>query len=403
MADVYNAFQKIDIKAWDTKQGKRYFDPLRKIFLPITPEELVRQRAINFLREECGVPMDCMHSEEHLSHYGVDENGRMDIVITSFSGDKEIPLAVVECKKESVLIDADQVIEQAYNYSSLIDVKYFMLVNGCKMKCYKIEGGSAVPFANLLTYTDMLFEKNEVKEVIKPFERLEYDEYFDVDRIKSYPWAYSKIGEDTPDSLIPYIINIDDCLLDSSIRLTEIHNDDFSLVSDLGTQLRQYDDSSGGGFGTGVYRSFIVVDKRYHSNFLIGFSIIATAKTHNDPVYGNTDGKSVLVVMVNDGDTDEMSVQINLNRYMKVVDKNRVRITHNGAVTRKGASKKDLFDYISGYSEQLVDGGSVVTGELDCNVSLTMDNDDVKEFLSRLIEYSVYRNEYKKSLSSRKR
>ena len=281
--------------------------------------------------------------------------------------------------------------------------KYFMLVNGCKMKCYKIEGGSAVPFANLLTYTDMLFEKNEVKEVIKPFERLEYDEYFDVDRIKSYPWAYSKIGEDTPDSLIPYIINIDDCLLDSSIRLTEIHSDDFSFVSDLGTQLRQYDDSSGGGFGTGVYRSFIVEDKRYHSNFLIGFSIIATAKTVNDSVYGNTDGKSVLVVMVNDGDTDEMSVQINLNRYMKVVDKNRVRIIHNGAVTRKGASKKDLFDYISGYTQQLVDGASVVTGELDCNVLLTMDNDDMKEFLSRLIEYSVYRNEYKKSLSGRKR
>ncbi len=403
MADIYNAFQKIDIKAWDTKQGKRYFDPLRKIFLPIAPEELVRQRTITFLHDEYSVPMRCMHSEVHLSHYGVNENGRMDIVITSFSNDKEYPIAVVECKKESVLIDADQVIEQAYNYSLLIDVKYFMIVNGDKMKWYKIEDGSAAPLVNLLTYEDILFEKNEVKEVINPFQRLGYDEYFDVSKIKASLWSYSKIGEDTPDSLVPYIMNIDDCLLDTSIRLTEIHCNDFSIVSDLGTQLRQYDDSSGGGFGTGVYRSFIVEDKRYHSNFLIGFSIIATAKTVNDPVYGNTDGKSVLVVIVNDGDTDEMSVQINLNRYMKVVDKNRVRITHNGAVTRKGANKKDLFAYISGYSERLIDGSSVVIGELDCNVSLTMNNADVKDLVSRLVEYSVYRNEYKKSLSSRKR
>lgn len=399
MSEIHNEFQKIYVNVWNTKLGKRFFDPLRKIFLPITPEELVRQRTIIYLHEECKVPLYCMHSEEHLSHYGINKNGRMDIVITSFSGDYELLLAVVECKKESVLIESEQVIEQAYNYASLTNAKYFILVNGVRIKCYKMEGDKAVSLSNTLTYSDMIIDNIVIDENVNSFERLDYDKYFDINALSKEPWIESKIGEDTSKVLIPHIINLDDCFLDTNYQLDHIKCNNFELVEDLGTQLRQYNDASGGGFGTGTYRSFIIKDNRNDQNFLIGFSIIATGKTVNDPKYGNTDGKSVLVIIVNDGDTDEMSVQINMNQYLSVAVDNKVRLTHNGAVKRRGAKKEDLFAYIEHYTDNLVANGRIDFGELDCSKSLTMASNDVIAFVSRLIEYAVYRNEYKKGLS----
>lgn len=69
MTDICDVFSEITIKEWKTERGIQYFDPLRKIFVPITPEELIRQRMIIFLQDNIGVPTYCMHSEEHLAHY----------------------------------------------------------------------------------------------------------------------------------------------------------------------------------------------------------------------------------------------------------------------------------------------------------------------------------------------
>lgn len=400
--DIRNEFSKINIEEWNTGKGKRYFDPIRKIFVPITPEELVRQRMIIFLQNVIGVPSYCLHSEEHLIHYGVKVNGRMDIVINEYRGDEEYPLAVVECKKEDIFINAEQVINQALCYSIHLGAKYFILVNGIKMQYFRLEKDSFFPIQDTLTYRQMIADNNGTPTPQTRFERLGYEEYYDVNALLKKPWIDSKIGADTRKGFIPFIINLDDCFMDVDKQLVKIDCQDFELTEDLGTQLRQYNDASGGGFGTGVYRSFIVKDNRSGRNFLIGFSIISTGKTINDLKYGNTNGKSVLVIIVNDGDTDEMSAQINMNQYLSVSNDLKVRLTHNGAVTRKGARKEDLFSYIEQFSDRLVSKGRIDFGELDCSVPLTMHNDDVVTFISRLIEYSVYRNEYKKSLSKKK-
>lgn len=49
--------------------------------------------------------------------------------------------------------------------------------------------------------------------------------------------------------------------------------------------------------------------------------------------------------MKNDGDRDEMLVQINMNKCLIVKEK-RSTMTHNALITRKGKSKKGLLEYI---------------------------------------------------------
>ena len=63
--------------------------------------------------------------------------------------------------------------------------------------------------------------------------------------------------------------------------------------------------------------------------------------------------------------------------------------------------KERLFSYIQKFTDEIVHEKKIVIGELDYNVPLTMSNNDVIAVLSHLIEYAVYRNEYKKSLSSK--
>lgn len=78
---------------------------------------------------------------------------------------------------------------------------------------------------------------------------------------------------------------------------------------------QNYDNGSGDGFGTGYYRLFLVNETQSNKQFMIGFTISATAKTVGSKKYGTRDGLSVLIISINDGDFDELSVKINLRLY----------------------------------------------------------------------------------------
>ena len=404
MEQIKNIFDKIELKKWDCNKGKRYFDPIRKIFVNITPEEVVRQRMITFLINHMYVPTEYIHVEDHLAHFGIKNNKRIDIDITCVNKEGfEQPLAVIECKKESVAINAGQVLEQAYDYALSIRCKYFIIVNGVEIQFYHKEDELTYqPIKGILSYEDMLYDLHiESLPTIK-FQRLKYEDYFAIERLKHESWYEYKIGEDIDEKLVPFIINLDDCLLDVSCQLEKIVSKNFSLIEDLGTEYRQYGDASGSNFGAGCYRLFLINDERTGKQFISGFSISATAKTINDPKYGSTDGKSVLVIIYNDGDVDEMSVQINLNRFLTINKEYCAHLTHNGSVTRHGANKKNLFDYLETWSKELIKNDRVDFGMTDYSVPLTLKNQDMILMLSKLIEYSVYRNEYKAQLSRRK-
>ena len=394
MADITGEFEKINIKIYDCKSGKRYFDPVRKMFLCMTPEELVRQKMIVYLQTQLGVALSNMFVEDHLIHYGVEDiNGRIDISILE-NGEK--PLCVVECKEPKIPIEGTSVYMQAAGYAAAIHARYIILVNGLRIQFFKEMDGAYEAVEDILSYEDMMEGKGKAVEA-EQFKRLSMENYSDLDFLRNQEWFSSKVGEDTSEKLIPAIINLDDCFWDYSHKLEGNLTDDFEILADLGINFMNYGDASGGGFGTGYYRSFLVNEIEKNKQFITGFTLMATAKTAGDKKYGNRDGLTVLIVSRNDGDYDETSVQINLNKFLNV-NNGKAIFTHNAAVTRKGATKQAVMDYVERKAPGLVKNGEIYLGAVDIAKPLYADNDDVKHLLGSLIMYSVYRDEYKHQL-----
>lgn len=116
------------------EDGKtKVFDPIRKIYCALTPEEDVRQRVLYYLVEKKNYPAGLMAVE-----YSIKVNNmpkRCDIVVFNKSGQPEM---IVECKAESVPI-TQKVLDQAIRYYSGLNVNYILLTNGKTMFCYHID------------------------------------------------------------------------------------------------------------------------------------------------------------------------------------------------------------------------------------------------------------------------
>ncbi len=100
------------------------YDPARKKFVALTPEEWVRQHVIRFLAEEKEFPLSLMAVEA-----GVELNGlkkRVDILVYDKTGK---PILIVECKAPSIKIGQDT-FDQAARYNLAFGVSYFFITNG---------------------------------------------------------------------------------------------------------------------------------------------------------------------------------------------------------------------------------------------------------------------------------
>ncbi len=111
------------------------FDPLRRQWVSLTPEEQVRQKMLYYLVETRKVAAGLIAVE-----YSIKVNNlpkRADVVVFNNLGE---PQMIVECKAESVPI-TEKVLDQAIRYYSGLKVKYLTLTNGKTMFCYKVEEG----------------------------------------------------------------------------------------------------------------------------------------------------------------------------------------------------------------------------------------------------------------------
>ena len=126
------------------------FDPLRRRWVVLTPEEEVRQKTLYLLVEHLGVPAGRVAVEYSLKVNGQDK--RADAVVFGGAGE---PLMVVECKAATVAL-TDVVLDQAVRYHSVIQPRYLLLTNGATFYCYKAEGQSLQPLDHLPTYAEMM-------------------------------------------------------------------------------------------------------------------------------------------------------------------------------------------------------------------------------------------------------
>ncbi len=107
--------------------GDKIFDPVRRRWVRLTPEEWVRQQTIEMLHERYGYPLELMQVEAAITLNGLTK--RCDIVVY---GRDVKPWMIVECKKEGVAL-SQKVVDQAYNL--VLKVPYLLLTNGKQIIC----------------------------------------------------------------------------------------------------------------------------------------------------------------------------------------------------------------------------------------------------------------------------
>lgn len=117
---------------------REVFDPVRKIWIVLTPEEWVRQNFILFLLS-LGYPSALIAVEKQI--IVGDLIRRCDIVVYSRDGQ---PFMIVECKQMDVLL-SQKTLEQILQYHSSLLPPYLIITNGIFTIGFKKENGQFAP------------------------------------------------------------------------------------------------------------------------------------------------------------------------------------------------------------------------------------------------------------------
>lgn len=121
-----------DIKITEREGKRQIFDPLRKSYVALTPEEWVRQHFVNYLLQYKGYPTSLTANEVGITLNGMSR--RCDTVIY----DKSLkPRAIVEYKAPSVKI-TKEVFAQISRYNLVLRVDYLIISNGLQHYCCKM-------------------------------------------------------------------------------------------------------------------------------------------------------------------------------------------------------------------------------------------------------------------------
>lgn len=116
------------------KDGKRnIFDPLRRKYVALTPEEWVRQHFINFLISCKGYPGSLLANEIAISLNGTSK--RCDSILFDRQGQ---PQMIVEYKAPTVKITS-KVFDQIARYNIVLKVKFLIVTNGIDHYCCKVD------------------------------------------------------------------------------------------------------------------------------------------------------------------------------------------------------------------------------------------------------------------------
>ncbi len=126
------------------------FDPVRKKFVALTPEEWVRQHVIAFLNSAKGYPLSLLKVEKQFTLNRLVK--RADIVACNKSGK---PVLIVECKSYDVPISQDT-FDQAVRYNLVLQVNYLLITNGMNTYCCSLVNGEYTALNDVPDYNSLL-------------------------------------------------------------------------------------------------------------------------------------------------------------------------------------------------------------------------------------------------------
>jgi hypothetical protein len=113
----------------DTEKGREIFDPVRRKYVALTPEEWVRQQLVHFLITEQQVPLSLIGVEVVIPVNK--HNLRADVVVYGRRGQ---PLLLAECKAADVKITSKTFMQIA-GYNLAWRVPWLIVSNGLQLYC----------------------------------------------------------------------------------------------------------------------------------------------------------------------------------------------------------------------------------------------------------------------------
>ena len=111
----------------------KVYDPLRRKYVALTPEEYVRQHFVNWLITSLHYPVSLTANE-----IGIELNGtkrRCDTIVFNPDGS---PLIIVEYKAPNVSI-SQKVFDQIVRYNMVLRARYLIVSNGIRHYCCVID------------------------------------------------------------------------------------------------------------------------------------------------------------------------------------------------------------------------------------------------------------------------
>lgn len=148
--------EPLNLPAYDARlreaDGKaQIFDPIRRKWVRLTPEEWVRQHVVQFLIRDRGVPAGLVGVEYGFRYQQMTR--RADVVVYGRAGR---PLLMVECKAPSVEV-RQHVFDQVARYNTVVQAGYLVVTNGLvHYACAVDHAAGAYRFLDAMpTFADM--------------------------------------------------------------------------------------------------------------------------------------------------------------------------------------------------------------------------------------------------------
>lgn len=387
MNDIEKIFKAIKLDKY-RPSSTSYFDPVRKYFVPKTPEEEVRQKTIEFLDTHLGVPLNRLRVEEAMAHVKKGARGRADIVVYR-DDEKNKPLMVIECKAPEVDISCDEVREQAERYRDILSADYIMLVNGCKLVIYKYQNGKNFELVEISSYKELLKSKVSFVERI-PLEPYSYEEIMSYELQEKFTQVY--VGCETPKPIKSFALNFLNLILLKPINEENIL-ETIGVFEDRGTGRTRFGNSAGYNYQIKT-RLFIAKDRK-NKDQILGLSLFGK--------YYNTQ----LNVSIMNRERRHHSLQLDMDKFCEYDYRtNKIVITHNGTLsTGRGGSisKFTVVDYIKSNAPDLIRNEEIYLGTIDNSRLLEWNQPDVQNFVKNLFRYAVLRDEVRKKYKRKRK
>ena len=122
-----------NVRLRPSTRGNEIYDPLRKKWLLLTPEEWVRQHFTSYLRTDLSYPVSLMANEIAIKLNNTSK--RCATVVYDRHGQ---PIMIIEYKAPSIALTQD-VFNQIARYSLALKVKYLIVSNGLRHYCCALD------------------------------------------------------------------------------------------------------------------------------------------------------------------------------------------------------------------------------------------------------------------------